>query len=178
MKTLTTNRRSQKVSYSGSGKLLIIMCCTIIFIGSSPKTDKQHSAENVELGSNIQAGQDQMTTVTPGLWIGENVKFYVSSDGKQIKGEDWSFEATVYFPEGNPVGLKSVRVRTLIPIDIDSTGRFQSGGVEGHFTSPSECLGTVEHIHKEFFPTVSVTGTLKWTATHVDSIKNNNSNQK
>ena len=123
--------------------------------------------------------RDQKVNVEPGLWRGNDVQFVVSQDGSQIvPGEELkkqpedaprSFIATVTFPPGNPIGLRSMGVSILIPIEIESCGRFVHGKgsdtiITGQFTGSSECSGKVTIIHTDFITRASAKGTLSWEA--------------
>lgn len=167
MKTIKSKRRNRSVSFSGLVKSLLIMCCIIMFMAFTPRNDSRNRPE-VVMNSKTQEDEKQPITVIPGLWVGEDVQFYVSQDGAWIEGEDWSFEATVYFPEGNPLSLNSTKVQILIPIEIKADGCFhiKGGGtvIDGQFTSSSGCSGIVEHTHSPPLTNASATGTLKWTA--------------
>jgi len=134
------------------------------------------SAANIFAAEN---GLGLPKNVGSGLWRGNGVQFVVSQNGtKIVPGEELkeqpsdvprSFIATVPFPADNPIGLKSIDTSILIPIEIQSDGRFINGEgtgtvVEGQFTSPFECSGTVTIVHTHPVTGTSVTGTLEWEA--------------
>ncbi len=118
--------------------------------------------------------------VTPGLWKGSNIQFFVSADGKSLTttGSSILYNGTYYFMKLGPttftnVGICSSATLTAyikgndLPITNNSFSMQTNDGsfkASGTFSSPMASSGTFDMNSYISDCMASVTGTRSWTA--------------